>query len=146
MRSINDREEIVCSPPIKIRIPGCHLAWNRQWKYYHHCHRSLSIKQQKKTGDYEKDGTSGDFTTIPNGCAGVENMYPYVLAQAGAEESPSQGRPIMRGKPGQVSGLSHRRARVRAGVDLVRQHPQKNLPLPMKLCMAIRIIPFGKAC
>ena len=29
-----------------------------------------------------KDGKKGNFTTIPNGCAGVENMYPFILSEA----------------------------------------------------------------
>lgn len=31
---------------------------------------------------YEKDWGKDDFTKIPNGCAGVENLYPYMLAAA----------------------------------------------------------------
>ena len=32
----------------------------------------------------EKDWGLGDFRKIPNGCAGIENMYPYMLAHANA--------------------------------------------------------------
>lgn len=31
---------------------------------------------------YEKDWGKDDFTKIPNGCAGVENLYPYMLDAA----------------------------------------------------------------
>ena len=31
---------------------------------------------------YEKDWGKDDFTKIPNGCAGIENMYPYMLSSA----------------------------------------------------------------
>jgi dihydropyrimidinase len=31
---------------------------------------------------YEKDWGKDDFTKIPNGCAGIENLYPYMLAAA----------------------------------------------------------------
>ncbi|MDD3260771.1 MAG: dihydropyrimidinase [Oscillospiraceae bacterium] len=31
---------------------------------------------------YEKDWGKDDFTKVPNGCAGIENMYPYMLAAA----------------------------------------------------------------
>ena len=31
---------------------------------------------------FEKDWGKDDFTKIPNGCAGVENMYPYMLSEA----------------------------------------------------------------
>ena len=32
---------------------------------------------------FEKDWGKDDFTKVPNGCAGVENMYPYMLSEAG---------------------------------------------------------------
>jgi dihydropyrimidinase len=35
---------------------------------------------------YEKDWGKDDFTKIPNGCAGVENLYPYLLDAANAGE------------------------------------------------------------
>ena len=31
---------------------------------------------------YEKDWGKDDFTKIPNGCAGIENLYPYMLDAA----------------------------------------------------------------
>lgn len=31
---------------------------------------------------YEKDWGKDDFTKVPNGCAGIENMYPYMLSNA----------------------------------------------------------------
>ena len=31
---------------------------------------------------YEKDWGKDDFTKIPNGCAGVESLYPYMLSSA----------------------------------------------------------------
>jgi dihydropyrimidinase len=31
---------------------------------------------------YEKDWGKDDYTKIPNGCAGVENLYPYMLSAA----------------------------------------------------------------
>lgn len=31
---------------------------------------------------YEKDWGKDDFTKIPNGCAGIENMFPYMLSAA----------------------------------------------------------------
>ena len=35
---------------------------------------------------YEKDWGKDDFTKIPNGCAGIENMYPYMLSAANSGE------------------------------------------------------------
>lgn len=75
----DDGRNFVCSPPIKGKESQDAL-WNAI-----------------KTGDidtvatdhcpfqsYEKDWGIDDFTKIPNGCAGVENLYPYMLAAANA--------------------------------------------------------------
>ena len=35
---------------------------------------------------YEKDWGKDDFSKIPNGCAGVENLYPYMLDAANRGE------------------------------------------------------------
>lgn len=37
---------------------------------------------------YEKDWGKDDFTKIPNGCAGVENLYPYMLDAANSGKIP----------------------------------------------------------
>ena len=34
------------------------------------------------SGNREKDWGKDDFTKIPNGCAGIENLYPYMLDAA----------------------------------------------------------------
>jgi dihydropyrimidinase len=31
---------------------------------------------------FEKDIGKSDFTKIPNGCMGTENLYPYMLSEA----------------------------------------------------------------
>lgn len=35
---------------------------------------------------YEKDWGKDDFTKIPNGCAGIENMFPYMLSAANEDK------------------------------------------------------------
>ncbi len=37
---------------------------------------------------YEKDWGKDDFSKIPNGCAGIENMYPYMLSAANEGKIP----------------------------------------------------------
>ena len=37
---------------------------------------------------YEKDWGKDDFTKIPNGCAGIENLYPYMLSAANEGKIP----------------------------------------------------------
>ncbi|MFL0196562.1 dihydropyrimidinase [Clostridium sp. WILCCON 0269] len=72
-----DGRNFVCSPPIKGKE-----SQDALW-------------QGIKTGDiatiatdhcpfqtHEKDWGKDDFTKIPNGCMGIENMYPYMLSEA----------------------------------------------------------------
>jgi dihydropyrimidinase len=72
-----DGRNFVCSPPIKGEESRESL-WNAlrrgdiQTVATDHC----PFQQAEK--DWGKD----DFTKIPNGCAGIENMYPYMLGAA----------------------------------------------------------------
>lgn len=72
-----DGRNFVCSPPMKGE------------------ESRLAIWEAIKRGDiqtvatdhcpfqsYEKDWGKDDFSKIPNGCAGIENMYPYMLSAA----------------------------------------------------------------
>ena len=72
-----DGRNFVCSPPMKGQESQDAL-WEGIKKGFidtistDHCPFQQS----------EKDWGLNDFRKIPNGCAGVENMYPYMLAQA----------------------------------------------------------------
>ncbi len=72
-----DGRNFVCSPPIKgqesqdalweaIRLGGIDTVATD------HC----------PFQSFEKDWGKDDFTKIPNGCAGIENLYPYMLSAA----------------------------------------------------------------
>jgi dihydropyrimidinase len=73
----DDGRNFVCSPPIK-GIESQEALWNAirtggiDTVATDHC----------PFQSYEKDWGKDDFTKIPNGCAGVENLYPYMLAAA----------------------------------------------------------------
>lgn len=74
-----DGRNFVCSPPMKGE-ESREALWNAissgliDTVATDHC----PFMQEEK--DWGKD----DFTKIPNGCAGIENMYPYMLAAANA--------------------------------------------------------------
>ncbi|WP_269478093.1 dihydropyrimidinase [Hominibacterium faecale] len=124
----------VCSPPMKNQ-ESQDAIWhgiangNITTIATDHC----PFKQAEKDwGITKKDGTSGDFTTIPNGCAGVENMYPYVLAQAGAGRITfNKAVQLCAANPAKLFGLSHRKGSVRVGLDadLVLYDPQKEFTI-----------------
>ncbi len=73
----DDGRNFVCSPPIKGKESQDALWKGIQDDYIQvvatdHC----PFRQEQK--DWGKD----DFTKIPNGCMGVENLYPYMLSEA----------------------------------------------------------------
>ena len=87
------------------------------------------LKSEKDWGITKKDGTPGDFTTIPNGCAGIENMYPYILSEA------NKGRitfekavEICATNPAKLFGIDHCKGAIEVGLDadIVIYDPKKN--------------------
>jgi len=76
------REEgrnFVCSPPIKGQE-----SQDALWKAINNGGIDTVATDHCPFQSYEKDWGKDDFTKIPNGCAGVENLYPYMLAAANA--------------------------------------------------------------
>lgn len=87
------------------------------------------LKSEKDWGITKKDGTPGDFTTIPNGCAGIENMYPYILSEA------NKGRitfekavEICATNPAKLFGIDYCKGAIEVGLDadIVIYDPKKN--------------------
>ena len=72
-----DGRKFVCSPPIK-------GAESREalWQAIRGGFIDTVATDHCPFMSYEKDWGLTDFTKIPNGCAGVENMYPYMLDAA----------------------------------------------------------------
>lgn len=76
-----DGRNFVCSPPIKGEESQKAL-----WQAIKRGDIDTVATDHCPFQSYEKDWGKDDFTKIPNGCAGVENMYPYMLAAANAGE------------------------------------------------------------
>ncbi len=126
--------DFVCSPPMKNQE-----SQDALWKGIQngaiatiatdHCPFRQS---EKDWGITKKDGTPGDFTTIPNGCAGVENMYPYMLSQAVAGRlSFNRVVELCAANPARLFGISRRKGAVQAGLDadLVIYDPEKEFTI-----------------
>lgn len=112
--------DFVCSPPMKNK-----QSQDALWKGIKngnittiatdHCPFK---KSEKDWGIVKKDGTPGDFTSIPNGCAGIENMYPYVLSQAvSGRISFCKAVELCSTNPSKLFGLDHVKGAVRVGLD-----------------------------
>lgn len=72
-----DGRNFVCSPPMKGEESRLAL-----WEAIKKGLITTIATVHCPFRSYEKDWGKDDFTKIPNGCAGIENMYPYMLSAA----------------------------------------------------------------
>lgn len=73
----DDGRNFVCSPPIKGEESREAL-----WAALRRGDISTVATDHCPFQKAEKDWGKDDFTKIPNGCAGIENLYPYMLGAA----------------------------------------------------------------
>ncbi|MCR5081935.1 MAG: dihydropyrimidinase [Parasporobacterium sp.] len=74
-----DGRNFVCSPPMKGKE-----SLEALWKALKAGFIDTVATDHCPFQSFEKDWGKDDFTKIPNGCAGVENLYPYMLDAANA--------------------------------------------------------------
>lgn len=72
-----DGRNFVCSPPMKGQE-----SQDALWEAIRRGDIDTVATDHCPFQSYEKDWGKDDFTKIPNGCAGVENMFPYMLNAA----------------------------------------------------------------
>lgn len=72
-----DGRNFVCSPPMKAQD-----SQDAIWEALKRGDIDTVATDHCPFQQSEKDWGKDDFRKIPNGCAGVENMYPYMLAKA----------------------------------------------------------------
>lgn len=72
-----DGRNFVCSPPIKGQE-----SQDALWAAIKRGDIDTIATDHCPFQSYEKDWGKDDFTKIPNGCAAIENMYPYMLGAA----------------------------------------------------------------
>lgn len=126
--------DFVCSPPIKGQVSQDAL-WNGikngaiTTVATDHCPFS---QKEKDWGIRLADGSPGDFTKIPNGCAGVETMYPYMLSQAVTGRIKfTKAVQLCATNPAKLFGLDHVKGDIRVGLDadLVIYDPDKQVTI-----------------
>lgn len=72
-----DGRNFVCSPPMKGQE-----SQDALWEAVKQGSIDTIATDHCPFQSYEKDWGKDNFTKIPNGCAGVENLYPYMLSAA----------------------------------------------------------------
>ena len=107
-----DGRNFVCSPPIKGEESRQAL-----WEAIKKNQVDVVATDHCPFQSYEKDWGIDDFTKIPNGCAGVENMYPYMLDAANSGKITfSQAVALCSTNPARIFGCE-RKGGVRVGND-----------------------------
>ncbi|MDO4552134.1 MAG: dihydropyrimidinase [Bacillota bacterium] len=129
--------DFVCSPPMKGKE-----SQDALWEGIRtgdiatiatdHC---PFTKKEKDWGIKTKDGKKGNFTTIPNGCAGIENMYPYILSEANKGRiSFNKAVELCATNPAKLFGLDHLKGALQVGLDadIVLYDPKKSVTIHNK--------------
>ncbi len=112
---------------------------------YERTRKSGCTLERIKTGDiatiatdhcpfqsYEKDWGKDDFTKIPNGCAGIENMYPYMLSEANKGRlSFNKVVEICSTNPAKIYGCAPQKGSITIGgdADIVIYDPTKEFTI-----------------
>jgi len=132
-----DGRNFVCSPPIKGEE-----SQNALWE---------SIERKQGDGSsasgintlatdhcpfntFEKDLGKDDFTKIPNGVMGVENLYPYILSEANKGRiSFERAVELCTANPAKIFGLDAK-GTIAPGkdADIVLYDPKKNFKISQK--------------
>lgn len=112
--------DFVCSPPMKGQESQDAL-WDGILRgdiatiATDHC---PFTQAEKDWGITQKDGTPGNFTTIPNGCAGIETMYPYMLSEANKGRlSFNKVVELCASNPAKLFGIDHCKGAIQVGLD-----------------------------
>lgn len=119
-----DGRNYVCSPSIKGEDSRTAL-----WEGVKNGHISVVATDHCPFKSYEKDWGRDDFTKIPNGCMGTENLYPYMLGKANEGIiSFQKAVELCCANPAAIFGCSPRKGTIACGsdADIVIYDPEKS--------------------
>ncbi len=118
-----DGRNFVCSPPMK----GAESR-DALWKAIRTGGIDTVATDHCPFQSYEKDWGKDDFTKIPNGCAGIENMYPYMLSAANEGKiSFNKAVELCSSNPAKIFGCTQKGSlTVGKDADVVIYDPEKD--------------------
>lgn len=119
-----DGRNFVCSPPMKGAESQAAL-----WDAVQKGTIDTVATDHCPFQSYEKDWGKDDFTKIPNGCAGVENLYPYMLSAANEGKiSFNRAVELCSANPAKIFGCSQKGSiAVGLDADIVIYDPSKEV-------------------
>ena len=121
-----DGRNFVCSPPMKGEASREAL-----WKAISDGFIDTVATDHCPFMQAEKDWGKEDFTKIPNGCAGIENLYPYMLDAAGKGKiTYERAVELCATNPAKIFGCTRKGAiAVGKDADLVVYDPEKDFTI-----------------
>ena len=124
-----DGRNFVCSPPMKGEESREAL-----WKAVADGSIDTVATDHCPFQSYEKDWGKDDFTKIPNGCAGVENLYPYMLSAANEGKITfPRAVQMCAANPAKIFGCASKGSlTVGKDADIVLYDPEKTFTISVK--------------
>ena len=121
-----DGRNFVCSPPIKGEASREAL-----WNALRRGDISTVATDHCPFQQSEKDWGKDDFTKIPNGCAGIENLYPYMLGAANSGKITfNKAVEVCAANPAKIFGCAEKGSlAVGKDADIVIYDPDKDFTI-----------------
>jgi dihydropyrimidinase len=119
-----DGRNWVCSPPIKGKE-----SQDALWAGIKRGDIDTVATDHCPFQSYEKDWGKDNFTKIPNGCMGIENLYPYMLSEANKGRITfNKAVEVCSANVAKIFGCASEKGTVAVGADadLVIYDPNKN--------------------
>lgn len=124
-----DGRNFVCSPPMKGQE-----SQDALWAAIQNGSIDTVATDHCPFQSYEKDWGKDDFTKIPNGCAGIENLYPYILSAANTGKITfSRAVELCSTNPAKIFGCTQKGSlAVGKDADIVVYDPDKDFTISVK--------------
>lgn len=121
-----DGRNFVCSPPMKGQA-----SQDALWAAIKRGDIDTVATDHCPFQQAEKDWGKDDFRKIPNGCAGIENMYPYMLAKANEGVIPfTKAVELCSSNPARIFGCKTKGSlAVGKDADIVVYDPEKDFTI-----------------
>lgn len=121
-----DGRNFVCSPPMKGQA-----SQDALWAAIKRGDIDTIATDHCPFQQSEKDWGKDDFRKIPNGCAGIENMYPYMLAKANEGVIPfTKAVELCSTNPARIFGCKSKGSlAVGKDADIVIYDPEKDFTI-----------------
>jgi dihydropyrimidinase len=122
-----DGRNFVCSPPIKGQE-----SQDALWEGIRRGDIQTVATDHCPFQSFEKDRGKDDFTKIPNGCMGIENLYPYMLGAANRGKlSFNKAVEVCATNPAKIFGCAPEKGTIAVGsdADIVIYDPIKKVTI-----------------